>query len=343
MNDSFHVAAVIPVRDGLPYVLEAVESALHQTLPPAEIVVVDDASRDGTGEALERRFGSRVRLLRGRFDSAAAARNAGWRASASPWIAFLDADDLWLAEKLATAADYLSATPGAAWFFSDGTFRPLAGELQTSWFEDHAELREPYLGHPTAQLIEVNFVLTSSVVVRRDALERTGGFDERMTHAEDLDLWIRLSRSWPAAASHRALVRYQHLEGGLTRQVESRLTGDVVLFRRLAADTVLPRRLRRRARHREAVAHYKLAIMALREARPADVRRHLGRAWLFPERTIAVAAAWTACHLPPGLIRWLRSQRWATRGVAALIAHPRRVLLSEGPASPSVATHRKRT
>ena len=52
-------------------------------------------------------------------------------------------------------------------------------------------------------------------MARRDALEASGGFDEGLSHAEDLDLWIRLARRWPAAASRRALVRYQHRPGGL--------------------------------------------------------------------------------------------------------------------------------
>jgi glycosyltransferase involved in cell wall biosynthesis len=343
VKSTFRAAAVIPAHNALPFVLEAVESTLAQTLTPAEIVVVDDSSSDGTGDAVERRFGERVHLVRGRFGSAAAARNAGWRASRSPWVAFLDADDLWFSEKLETAAAALEAHPEAGWFFSDGAFRTLEGELQASWLQTYAELREPYCGHPTAELFEVNFILTSSMVVRRDALDRTAGFDERMSHAEDLDLWIRLSRGWPGTASRRALVRYQHREGGLTRQVESRLLGDVTLFRRLAADAELPAALRRRARHREALAHYKLAIAALREARPDVARGHLRGAWLFPERMVAVAAVGAASLLPASMLRRMRAQMWATRGVAAPLGRQRRVVLGSGPAFTPMAASRRRS
>jgi glycosyltransferase involved in cell wall biosynthesis len=342
MSGPFEVSAVIPAHDALPFVLEAVQSALSQTRAPSGIVVVDDSSSDGTGDAVERAFGSRVRVVRGRFGSAAAARNAGWRAARSPWIAFLDADDLWFPDKLETAARELAAHPEAAWFFSDGAFLDLEGGLRQSWLEAYADLSEPYCGHPTAELFEVNFVLTSSVVVRRDALDRTGGFDERMSHAEDLDLWIRLSRGWPATASRRALVRYQHREGGLTRQTEARLLGDVSLFERLAADRELPPALRRRARHRHALAHYKLAVAALREARPAEARGHLRGAWLFPERALAVAAAWAACLLPPALLRRMRGQAWATRGVAAPLARNRRVVIAGHSALPPMAETRRR-
>lgn len=84
MTSSFRVAVVIPAHDGLPDVLEAVASALDQTLVPEQVLVVDDASSDGTGAAVRARFGDRVTVVSGRFGSAAAARNAGWRACRSP-------------------------------------------------------------------------------------------------------------------------------------------------------------------------------------------------------------------------------------------------------------------
>jgi glycosyltransferase involved in cell wall biosynthesis len=321
------LTVVIPSHDGLPELLDAVDSALAQSAPPAAIVVVDDDSHDGTAQAVRTRFGDRVTLVHGKFGSAGAARNAGWRAARTAWIGFLDADDLWFPDKLAVAARQLAAAPAAGWFFSDGAFRTLAGELQPSWLATWAELREPYLGRPVAELIEVNFILTSSVVARRELLERLGGFDASLTHAEDVDLWIRLARAAPATASARALVRYQHLAGGLTRDRERRLEGDIVVFGRLAADAALPRALRARARRRSAVASYKLAIACLREDRPRDARRELRRAWLFPGRAAAVSLAWGASLLPARARAALRRHGWARRNLAPRLAPLRRVVL----------------
>ena len=332
MSGRWSCAAVIPAHDGLPDVLDAVRSALAQTRAPAEVIVVDDGSTDGTGDAVERAFGSAVAVIRGRFGSAAAARNAGWRAAASPWIAFLDADDLWFPEKLEEAARRLEAAPAAAWFFSDGAFRERDGATRESWLEPYADLDEAYVGQPLEQLLEVNFVLTSSVVVRRDALETLGGFDASLSHAEDLDLWIRLARRWPAASSPRALVRYQHRSGGLSERLESRLRGDVALFERLASDGALSGRLRRGARRRAARAWYQLAVNALRAGDHAEARRRLASAWLFPERVLSVGLAFGLSLLPAGALRRARRQDWAKRPIGHQVMRQRRVALRGAPA-----------
>ena len=332
MKAGERISVVIPAHDGLPDLIDAVRSVLSQTQLPHEVIVVDDASTDGGGEAVERQFGDSVRVLRGRFGSAGSARNAGWRAAQGDWIAFLDADDLWFADKLAVASERLQACPHADWFFSDGAFRTLDGQLHASWFGLYADVVEPYCGSPVAQLFEVNFVLTSSTVVRRAALERENGFDETLTHAEDLDLWVRLSRRGLATASRRALVRYQHREGGLTRQTEKRLEGGARLFDRLAGDGELTPELRRLALRRASLYHYKLALAALRQGRRAEARAGFAKAWLFPERVKPVILGLAAASLPTSWFAGLRRQG-AARAVATPLAALRRVRL-EGMAEP---------
>jgi GT2 family glycosyltransferase len=324
----------------MPDVVEAVGSALTQSRPPLEVIVLDDGSTDGTSDALEARFGAggggaEVQLVRGAWGSAGAARNAGWQQARAPWVAFLDADDVWFGEKLASAEALIGRNPGAGWFFSDGAFRTLDGELRTSWFADWARVPDPYFGHPTAALLEVNFILTSSVMVRRELLAATGGFDPGMSHAEDVDLWIRLARRAPAVATARSLVRYQHRPGGLTRQVMARLEGNARLYERLARDADLEQALRDAARRRAGLSRLKLARAALRDGDAAAARRHLGHAW-GSGRTATVTAAWGLTLLPAPVSAWLRAHPWVKDGIAAKALETRRVVLeSERVATPA--------
>jgi GT2 family glycosyltransferase len=244
---------------------------------------------------------------------------------------------VWFGEKLATAEMLIAKYPGAGWFFSDGAFRTLEGELRTSWFADWARVPDPYFGSPTAALLEVNFILTSSVMVRRDLLAATGGFDPGMSHAEDVDLWIRLARRAPAVATARSLVRYQHRPGGLTRQVIARLEGNARLYERLARETDLEPRLCDAARRRAGLSRIKLAQAALRDGDAITARRHLAHAW-GSGRTTTVVAAWGLTLLPAPISAWLRAHPWVKGGIAAKALETRRVSLeNERAAAPADA------
>lgn len=326
-------SAVIPAHNAMPLVLRAVESALGQTCPPAEVVVVDDRSSDGTAEALDALVaaGKPVKVVRGHFGGAAAARNAGWRAATSPWIAFLDADDVWLPEKLEVAARTLAAAPRASWFFSDSEQIPHDGSTMDSLFTLYAEVPEGYVGQPVAPLMQINFIATPAAVARRDALEELGGFDETMSHAEDRDLWIRLARRGPGAASPRALIRVFQQPGGLTSQVELRLMGDVQLFGKLSRDRTLDPASRRFARRSASLAHLKLAFNALRDGDRPRARRHLRAAWQFPDRVMPVVSGYVTTLLPAPVMALLRRQRWAGRAIVAPALRPPRVRLVSEP------------
>ena len=175
------VTVVIPAFDRQQYVAEAVRSALAQRPhPPAEVLVVDDASRDGTAEAA-RRAGARVLRLevnRGR----GGARNAGIAAATRPWVALLDSDDVWEPHHLARL-----------WPHRHGRVLVSASALSSR--------RARVFGNPGRRPLEItsprqlfwpeNPVVTSSVLLDKQALLVAGGFSERVL-AQDLDTWITL-------------------------------------------------------------------------------------------------------------------------------------------------------
>jgi len=110
------VSAIIPVFNGEKYLAEAIQSVLGQSLAPLELLIVDDGSTDGSVEVAEG-FGSQVRILRQNHLGSSAARNYGVERSQGEYLAFLDADDRWLPEKLEKQIKALEQDPGAQMAF----------------------------------------------------------------------------------------------------------------------------------------------------------------------------------------------------------------------------------
>jgi glycosyltransferase involved in cell wall biosynthesis len=205
------VSVVIPTRDRLGYVQEAVASALQQTLPPREVIVVDDHSTDDTTSVLAARFGAHVRVCnlttaRGR----SAARNHGWELACGDLVAFLDSDDLWLPEKLAVQVPFFAHSSiglvhsGVAKVDVDGhplwPAKTLAGTSPRQ--QSAAQLTEPW-----------PLLYTSAVVLRRELLIRTGGFDARFDDWEDWDLFWRIARLAGVVEAPQCLVYHREHSG----------------------------------------------------------------------------------------------------------------------------------
>jgi glycosyltransferase involved in cell wall biosynthesis len=205
MSGKISVSVVIPAYNAQATLARALESVLAQTRPADEIIVVDDASTDGTAALATSYAGHRVILLsRPECRGAAAARNAGIRAANGTWIAFLDADDEWLPGKLERQAAAVSAAREASFVFcASEEFSPGGRSLGDTFRGDPVTTGS----EAWKALLACNFVQTSTVVARRALLLQLGGFDETLKVAEDQDMWIRLALAGPPAYVPESVVR----------------------------------------------------------------------------------------------------------------------------------------
>ena len=187
------VSIIIPTYNMRQWITEALDSALAQTYPHCEIIVVDDGSTDGTGDFIHEKYGDQIRYVYQENKGRGGARNTGLRMANGRYIQFLDADDFLASHKIQIHVEFLEQNPryaaayGRPLVFLDGNLSQ-AWEYQTVEFFTSGNLLRPMI--ETGGLFQV-----LPVLVRREWIERVGGFDEQMRRCEEYDLWLRLARA----------------------------------------------------------------------------------------------------------------------------------------------------
>jgi glycosyltransferase involved in cell wall biosynthesis len=199
------VTIVIPVYGRWQLLELTLQSALDQEDVDYEVILVDDASPDdGTAEWLRRLEHPRVRVVRHEASQGAArARNHGMLEAATPWVSFLDSDDLWAPRKLRAQLDQAAAND-AVWVYSDA--------IDLNERGDAVGLEQP--PPPAAmmkRLLRENLVPAgaSNVLARTDVLRRIGGFDPELPYICDWDLWLRLRQEGTPAMTAGFDVAYR--------------------------------------------------------------------------------------------------------------------------------------
>ena len=214
------IGVIVPVHGFAPYLAETLDCVLAQEPAPAEVVVVDDASLLPLG--LHPDHAPHCRLVRREeCGGPAAARETGLSVlgDAVTLVALCDADDAWLPGKLAAQTGAFADSPDAVACFGRAL---VVGADGRATGERWQELRPGQHAGPelTTRLYEANPIPTSSMVLRRAALQAVGGFTSPVRIAEDWDLWLRLAANGGGfVCLAETLVRYRRHPGGLTADV----------------------------------------------------------------------------------------------------------------------------
>lgn len=233
------ISIVIPCFNGERYIAETIRSVIAQDWPSANIVVVDDGSKDGSAELVQDTFPS-VHLVRQPNQGVAAARNTGIQHARHDWIAFLDADDIWLAGKLERQWRQLQSNPGVrmnytswkVWQSEDAMpTTELLNDLMSTT-DDVGQWGGPSGWIYPALLLDC-VVWTSTVLIHRSVLNDVGNFDPSLRIGEDYDLWLRASRATPILRVNRPLALYRNHAASITKSAPSKNYQGIVIQRAL--------------------------------------------------------------------------------------------------------------
>lgn len=185
------IAVVVPLYNKRPHIADTIESILAQSVLPTEIIVVDDGSTDGSAEVVARYEEHNVRLISQKNAGVSAARNLGVESSTSEWIAFLDADDLWLPNHINVLRRVIHA-------YSE------VGLVSTQYeiLQDGNRIRPRYAYSQGVVCVVDDFyrrfvtgnslINSSTACARREALRSIGGFPVNVQIGEDIIVWIKL-------------------------------------------------------------------------------------------------------------------------------------------------------
>lgn len=299
MTATATISVVIPCYNSARYISATLRSVLEQQDVTLEVVVVDDGSSDGSADLVARQFPDVV-LLRQPNQGVAAARNSGIARATHEWVAFIDADDIWLPGKLAAQWALLQSNPDArivytAWqvWHSTDPEPPngLLSELAAT-AGDAARWAGPS-GWIYPDLLLDCCVWTSTVLASTALLRDLGGFDTALRIGEDYDLWLRASRVTPILRLPRPGALYRLHPENITKGAPPRNHKDEVVGR--------------------ALQRWGYHSPDGRSARRREVNRGLARSWsdfggahlIDGDLPTAYKAAMTALRLDPTqLLGW---------------------------------------
>lgn len=226
------VSVVLPFRDAARWLPLTLAALTQEWAVPFELIAINDASRDGSAELLERLCRHwprwRWRLLHGDGRGVSAARNAGLAVARAPLVAFLDADDRALPGRLSLPVEVMASRSElvhvhGGWWRVDAGGQPL--QLVQPWLEG--------AGFSFRQALNHKAVLPSAWTLRREALEAVGGFDVELSHAEDVDLLLRLAAAGSTGAwLEKPLVRYRVHGSAASRSLAGQAQGLLTVVER---------------------------------------------------------------------------------------------------------------
>ncbi|BCS54962.1 glycosyltransferase family A protein [Geobacter sp. SVR] len=214
------ISVIIPAYNAARYICKAIDSVLAQTWTDFEIIVIDDGSSDNTHLLVQSRYPA-VSCFRTVNKGVSHARNYGIAQARGSLIAFLDADDHWLPEKLEKQEALFKKDPSLGLVFTDNFFFDERGISPFTVNKKNRLMR----GNVVRNIFLNSYVVTSTVMVRKSVFERVGLFEEGLSVAEDDNMWMRIGMNYGIALVDEKLVMYRMTVGSLSSDFTAVISG----------------------------------------------------------------------------------------------------------------------
>ncbi|MDZ8137918.1 MAG: glycosyltransferase [Nostoc sp. DedQUE04] len=209
------ISVIIPAYNSERTIVDTIVSVQQQTFSDFEIIVINDGSTDGTLKLLDELKDSRIKVFSYENGGLSVARNRGISHAKGDFIAFLDADDLWTADKLELQLEALQKNPEAGVAYSWTYFM----DEQTG----NCHLDRPifFQGKVLANLLTWNFIASgSNPLIRKQAIESVGEFEPSVSGAADWDYWLRLAAKWSFVVVSKPQIFYRQSSNSMSSKVE---------------------------------------------------------------------------------------------------------------------------
>lgn len=211
-TDDKKIEVVIPVYNGERFIVNALSSVIHQTLTPNRVIVVDDGSTDATYSLVSEYAKTspvEIKLVRKENGGLSSARNAGIKEGTAPFIAFLDADDLWVKEKLEkqVAVFENAILKNIGLVYCNYDVIDVAGVVHYKNYKAPLDIKR-MRGMVFQELLERNKIASSGsgVLIKREVFDSIGLFDETLRWGEDWDMWLRIAEKYEVDFVEEVLV-----------------------------------------------------------------------------------------------------------------------------------------
>jgi glycosyltransferase involved in cell wall biosynthesis len=233
------ISVVIPSYNHAPYLRECLDSVLGQTRQPDEVIVVDDGSTDESWQILQS-YGGRIQAFRQENQGTYATLNTAISRTKGDWIAIQNSDDAWMPEKLEKQARIAEEHSEVGLIHTGIVPVDSDGSPLSEWPEGIPIYHAPPVVNLLPKLIHYNCVMISSTMIRREAWDRYGPFDENYFGCGDWDLCLKISQAYAFGFVDEPLTLYRKHTANASTDT-SRLPSDWGLldWKRLRHQTVL--------------------------------------------------------------------------------------------------------